>query len=129
LCNNGKTKQVYNMMANEEKTDSSADTKKTLSKSGARLVQVFRSPREQGMYLYVDKKEGVLRVPEALLAKFGTPESAMLLMLTPDKKLARAKAANVLAAIQEKGFYLQLPPEQDMDMLMIRLNNPKLQTR
>ena len=117
------------MMANEEKTDSSADTKKTLSKSGARLVQVFRSPREQGMYLYVDKKEGILRVPEALLAKFGTPESAMLLILTPDKKLARANAANVLAAIQEKGFYLQLPPEPDMDMLMIRLNNPKLQTR
>lgn len=105
------------------------DTSYGATGSESRLVQAFRSPREEGMYLYVDKKEGLARVPEALLARFGKPESALLLMLTAEHKLARADAAKVLAAIQQQGFYLQLPPEQDMEMLMIRLNNPKLQAR
>lgn len=93
----------------------------------ARLVQIFRSAREEGFYLYVDKKEGISRVPDVLLSRLGKLESAMLLMLTPDRKLARADAGNVLKAIETQGFYLQLPPEQDKELLMLRLNNPKLQ--
>ena len=34
----------------------------------------------------------------------------MLLQLAPGKKLARADAEQVLAAIDEQGFYLQMPP-------------------
>jgi len=33
------------------------------------------------------------------------------LKLTPERKLARVKAVDVLAAIADKGFYLQLPPD------------------
>ena len=91
-----------------------------------RLVQVFRSPREEGLYLYVDKKEGLGRVPDMLLSRFGKPESALILMLAADRKLARAEAANVLEAISTRGFYLQLPPEQDKELARLRLNNPKL---
>jgi uncharacterized protein YcgL (UPF0745 family) len=32
------------------------------------------------------------------------------LVITPDKKLARAIAKDVLAAIESQGFYLQMPP-------------------
>ena len=75
-----------------------------------RITTVYRSPREEGLYLYVDKTEGLARVPEALLQRFGKPEVAMTLALDPQRKLARADVSQVLRALDDKGFYLQLPP-------------------
>ncbi len=62
------------------------------------------------MYLYVDREAGLEEVPEALLGQFGEPQSVMTLVLTPERKLARADVAEVLARIEEDGFYLQMPP-------------------
>ena len=75
-----------------------------------RLCEIFRSARKSEMYLYVDKKEGLSRVPESLLDRFGEPESVMSLILEPDRKLARVDAREVLQHIEEEGFFLQMPP-------------------
>lgn len=75
-----------------------------------RLITVYRSPREEGLYLYVAHEESLARVPDELLQQFGKPEEAMRLQLNENRKLARAKAQDVLSAIQAKGYYLQLPP-------------------
>ena len=76
-----------------------------------RLVcQVFRSSRKQEMYLYVDKSRALQDIPDALLAQFGDPTPVMVLLLTPEKVLARANVAVVLADIKAQGFYLQMPP-------------------
>jgi uncharacterized protein len=77
-----------------------------------RICQVFRSPRRAEMYLYVDKAQGLEAVPETLLAQFGEPEAVMTLLLTPERKLARASAGEVLAQIESRGFYLQMPPTE-----------------
>ena len=74
------------------------------------LVEIFRSSRKEEMYLYVEKARGLVDVPEVLLKQFGEAESVMTLVLEPDRKLARANAAEVLADIEEKGLYLQMPP-------------------
>ena len=74
------------------------------------LCQVFRSPRKEEMYLYVDKARGLVDVPEVLMTQFGEPEAVMTILLDPQRKLARANTAEVLADIAEKGFYLQMPP-------------------
>ena len=74
------------------------------------LCQIFSSSRKQEMYLYVDKERGLQDVPESLLAQFGEAAPVMLVLLTPQYKLARADAAVVLASIAEQGFYLQMPP-------------------
>ena len=74
------------------------------------LCEVFRSPRRAGTYLFVDRQEGMQRVPQALLDGFGTPQSVLTLKLHPQRKLAQAEAATVLAAIRDRGYYLQLPP-------------------
>lgn len=100
--------------------------KNTYQHANKRLVSVFRSPREYGLYLYVDKAEGLARVPAALLERFGTPESALMLMLEPSRQLANADPSRVLEAIQDQGFYLQMPPLPDKDMFAIRVNNHKL---
>ena len=76
-----------------------------------RTVTVFRSRRIADMYLYVDKVEGLARVPTELKRRFGAPEKAMELDLEPGRRLARADSAAVLQAIEDAGFYLQLPPQ------------------
>ncbi len=73
-------------------------------------VIVYKSVRVADMYLFVDQHEGLDRVPAALLARFGKPEEALRLKLTPERRLARSDAPAVLAAIATHGFYLQLPP-------------------
>ncbi len=75
-----------------------------------RVCTVYRSSRHDGMYLYVDRREGLERVPESLLERFGEPREVLTLMLDEKRKLARADPRAVLEALAEKGFYLQLPP-------------------
>ncbi|MBB1487064.1 YcgL domain-containing protein [Oceanospirillum sp. D5] len=69
------------------------------------------------MYLYVDKMEGLKRVPEQLQEIFGTPQAVMTMVVTEEKKLARADAADIMKAIRENGFYLQMPPAKEEYML------------
>ncbi|WP_269618392.1 YcgL domain-containing protein [Zhongshania sp. BJYM1] len=78
-----------------------------------RICAVYRSTRTEGMYLYVDHQEDVSRVPEDLLARFGKLERAMTLVLTKERKLARADVQKVMDEIVDKGFYLQLPPQAE----------------
>ena len=80
----------------------------------SRLVKVYRSPTRPGLYLYVDSKDELRRVPEALLKRFGRPIEAMSLELTTVRKLARADADSVLRNIEEAGYYLQLPPGDEV---------------
>lgn len=92
------------------------------------ICQVFRSPKEEGMYLYVKKEEGLTRVPDDLIKLFGKPQPAMVLLLTPDKKLARVSVEKVVDSLIAQGFYLQMPPrnEQDTEMAQMRSLNSKL---
>ena len=76
----------------------------------SKLVQVFRSSRKEEMYLYVEKAKGTEDVPEDLMKQFGEPESVMILMLGSARKLARVDTLEVLASIEEQGFFLQMPP-------------------
>ena len=78
-----------------------------------RTVKIFRSKRREGTYLYVDAQEEFERVPQALEAQFGAGALVMALKLTSDRRLAQACAAEVLASIEARGFYLQLPPQVD----------------
>jgi len=75
-----------------------------------RVVRVYKSPRRAEMYLYVDFREDLARVPAPLLERFGAPESVLTLKLDAARRLARADAAQVLAQIERVGYYLQMPP-------------------
>ncbi|MES2823943.1 MAG: YcgL domain-containing protein [Pseudomonadota bacterium] len=92
------------------------------------ICQIYRSPKEEGMYLYVKKEEGLTRVPDELLSLFGKPQPAMVLLLTPEKKLARVNVEKVAESLESQGFYLQMPPrvEEDAEMAKMRAYNSKL---
>lgn len=81
------------------------------------LCEIFKSPRREEMYLYVEKARGLVDVPEVLLERFGKPVSAMTLILDESRPLARADAAEVIAAIDAKGFYLQMPSAREEYLL------------
>jgi len=44
------------------------------------------------------------------LAQFGEPSVVMTLDLEAGQKLARVCAEEVMAAVEDKGYYLQMPP-------------------
>ena len=69
------------------------------------------------MYLYVDKTKALSLVPEALLSMFGKPEHRMDMLLTVGRKFAKANAEDILSEIDEKGYYLQMPPVREEYML------------
>ncbi len=84
-----------------------------------RLCTVYRSPRHEEMYLYVDRREALERVPDELLERFGEPQEVLALVLKPDRALSRADTTAVLEAIAERGYYLQLPPPVPGEMAEI----------
>lgn len=94
------------------------------------LCEIYKSLREEEMYLFVDKKDQLSRVPAPLLNHFGKTRLVTTLALTAERKLARADAAKVIDAIRDQGYYLQMPPrrEQVVDSAMEALGgrNEKL---
>lgn len=81
------------------------------------LCDVYKSRKKDETYLYVARTDGLGKVPEALMEQFGKPELAMTMILTPEKKLARVDGARIIEQLEEKGFYLQLPPPRETYML------------
>ena len=72
---------------------------------------IYRSPLKDLMYLYLKERDAFDELPTPLRKRFGEPAFAMELELTPARKLASADAAAVLDALENQGFYLQLPPK------------------
>lgn len=80
------------------------------------IVDIYRSAKKEGMYLYVPRNKSLEELPEALMKQFGRADHSMVLVLTPEKKLARADVSAVIAAVEEQGFYLQMPPPPESYM-------------
>jgi len=71
---------------------------------------IYRSNKKSGLYLYLAKQDDFSSIPADLLRSIGQPEYVMELEITPERKLARENAADVLKGIEENGFYIQMPP-------------------
>ncbi len=88
------------------------------------IVDIYRSKKKEGAYVYIEQGKALDELPEALLKQCGVLELSLTMVLTPDKKLANANARNVLAALKENGFYLQMPPQPEA--YMQKVPNDKL---
>ena len=76
------------------------------------FVSVFRSGKKSDTYLFVKRGQVWDDLPDSLRSIFGSPVHSMDLILTPGRKLARTDGKQVLEAIEDKGFFLQMPEEQ-----------------
>lgn len=77
------------------------------------LTAVYRSPKKEQTYLFVEKRDDFSRVPVALMATFGTPQLVTMVNLANRDKLALADIDKVKTNLTEQGFYLQLPPPKE----------------
>lgn len=74
------------------------------------LCAIYKSPKKEGMYLYIAKRDQFDAVPTELMTVFGKPQFVMLFNLVGEKKLVRADNQEVRQKIEKDGFYLQVPP-------------------
>lgn len=74
------------------------------------LCFIYKSLKKDELYLYLDKKDDFSSIPQDLFKSFGRMEFVMELHLTSQRKLAREDVGKVIASLQNKGFYVQMPP-------------------
>jgi len=77
------------------------------------LCVIYKSPKKEQTYLYVEKRDDFSRVPGALMAMFGTPTLVTLINLATKDKLGIADLSKVKQSLTEQGYYLQLPPPKE----------------
>jgi uncharacterized protein YcgL (UPF0745 family) len=81
---------------------------------------IFRSDTKHFHYIYVAEGKDFSELPAALRQQFGPSEPVMELDLDQVKRLAHADKEQVLKRLQEQGYYLQLPPETDIENEIVR---------
>ncbi len=72
---------------------------------------VFRCRKQEEMYLYLRADLNTAELPHALLKMTGHLTPVMNLDLAPARKLARVDVAQVIGALRETGYFLQMPPD------------------
>jgi len=76
----------------------------------ATTCHIYRSSKKEELYLFLAKEDDFECVPAEVIKGFGKPQKAMVLELTPETRMARSNAPDVLANLKQHGFHLQLPP-------------------
>lgn len=71
---------------------------------------VYKSQRKQDTYVYLAKRDDFSRLPPTLNESLAPFAFVLEVALTPERRLARADAAQVRVDLAERGFHLQLPP-------------------
>jgi uncharacterized protein YcgL (UPF0745 family) len=77
------------------------------------LAAVYKSSKKADTYLFIEKRDDFSKVPDPLMATFGTPIFVIIVDLAKRTKLGVADLCNVKQKLIDDGFYLQLPPPQE----------------
>jgi len=71
---------------------------------------IYKSSKKEELYLYLRDKDDFSVLPAQLFAGFGRLSFVMELELNAERKLAREDVQKVMASLQNKGFFIQMPP-------------------
>ena len=74
---------------------------------------VYKSLKQFDYFLFVKKEDEFERVPDALKQMLGVLEKVMDLELHAQRSLAQADVVAVMQQIEERGYYLQMPPQPE----------------
>ena len=75
--------------------------------------EIYKSARKQDTYLFVTAKDDFSKVPDALMKMIGRLIHVMELELYPERKLAREDTDEVLRNLQQRGWHLQMPRQEE----------------
>ena len=79
---------------------------------------VVRSCLKDFTYIYLLAGQDYDDLPASLRKVFGEPEFVMNLELTAERKLAYEDINQVMQSLSEKGYHLQMPPQEDATGLL-----------
>ena len=74
---------------------------------------VYKSLKQFDYFLFVKKEDEFKRLPDGLRQMLGALEKVMDLELHEQRRLAQADVLAVMQQIEERGYYLQMPPQSD----------------
>ena len=77
------------------------------------LCAIYKGPRAPDTYLFVPGHAALEEVPENVRRGFGPLEHVMDLVLTPERRLARIEARELMRRLLRDGCFIQMPPEED----------------
>ena len=75
--------------------------------------KIYKGKRKPDHYVFLPGEVHTDKLPDDIKSMLGEMEFVMQLDISLQTTLARSDPASVLNIIQEKGFYIQLPPKQD----------------
>lgn len=83
------------------------------------LCEIYKSSKKDEMYLYVasvaaddqGNADPLAVLSDALKAAFGRATFVMKIELHAERKLARANVLHVMDSIENRGYFIQMPPE------------------
>lgn len=71
---------------------------------------IYKSLKKDQLYIYLREKDDFSSMPEDLFQSLGRLQFVMELQLTPERKLAKEDVIKVMEQLENKGFYIQMPP-------------------
>ncbi|HEY9017810.1 YcgL domain-containing protein [Thiomicrospira sp.] len=77
----------------------------------AMLVSAYKSAKKDELYLFVPQEDGLEKLPDELTVMFGKPLHVIDFNLTPDRKMGRENATEVLSGLKTRGYFIQMPPQ------------------
>lgn len=84
-----------------------------MDRLNAMHCSIYKGRRKQDTYLYIPGRADFSGVPQDLLEIMGQLEHVLDLVLTPERRLARADACAVMRALLIHGRYVQLPAKDE----------------
>lgn len=83
-------------------------------------VTIYRSAVKDGLYVFVQSETTIESLPLPVRKQLGlATEKAMELNLEKGQKLSNSDATEVLDAIENQGFYVQMPRDTESIMAQI----------
>ena len=86
---------------------------------------VYKSLKKDETYVFIPATTPLSELPEELLKVLGQTELVMTLNLTPEKKMARGTAEEVLKSIEQQGFHLQMPEKPHLNKNPLPTHNER----
>ena len=86
---------------------------------------IYKSQKKDETYVFIPTSTALSDLPDDLLKVLGQAEMVMTLTLTPEKKMARGTAKEVMKSIEEQGFHLQMPIKAELDVNPLPTTNER----
>ncbi|GAA5104791.1 YcgL domain-containing protein [Orbus sasakiae] len=74
---------------------------------------IYRSPKKENSYLYIDTENDFSKVPDVLMNVFGEPILVMKVLLDGKRQFVVGSSQDIEDKIKQDGFFVQMLKDDD----------------